>query len=119
MKPARQRPPSSLSGASTSGGACSTGTRVLSGRVPLAKGLVIAAPQSGSGKTVVTLGILRALRNRGVRVASAKAGPDHIDPRFHEAATAWACFNLDPWARSIARIAFYFDILAEDADILI
>jgi cobyrinic acid a,c-diamide synthase len=85
----------------------------------LAKGLVIAAPCSGSGKTVVTLGLLRALRNRGIRVASAKAGPDYIDPRFHEAATGRPCFNLDPWAMESARLAAYMAHLSEDADIVI
>ncbi len=64
----------------------------------MARAVVIAAPNSGSGKTVVTLGLLRALRDRGVAVASAKVGPDYIDPRFHEAATGLPCFNLDPWA---------------------
>jgi cobyrinic acid a,c-diamide synthase len=84
-----------------------------------AKAIVIAAPQSGSGKTVVTLGLLRALRNRGFRVASAKAGPDYIDPRFHELATGRSCFNLDPWAMSGAQIAHYQAQLARDADIVI
>lgn len=64
----------------------------------MARGLVIAAPNSGSGKTVVTLGLLRALRERGLAVASAKVGPDYIDPRFHDAATGRPCFNIDPWA---------------------
>ncbi len=62
------------------------------------RGLVIAAPGSGSGKTLVTLGLLRALSRTGIRVSPAKAGPDYIDPRFHEAASGEACFNLDPWA---------------------
>lgn len=61
-------------------------------------GLVIAAPSSGSGKTLVTLGLLRALANRGVTVASAKTGPDYIDPRYHEAASGKPCVNLDCWA---------------------
>ena len=43
----------------------------------MAKAIVIAAPGSGSGKTLVTLGLLRAFRNRGLRVASAKVGPDY------------------------------------------
>jgi cobyrinic acid a,c-diamide synthase len=62
------------------------------------KGFLIAAPHSGSGKTIVTLGLLRALKDKGIRVASAKAGPDYIDPAYHAAATARDCVNLDPWA---------------------
>jgi len=61
-------------------------------------GFLVAAPHSGSGKTTVTLGLLRALRNRGVKLAPAKAGPDYIDPAFHEAASGETCINLDPWA---------------------
>lgn len=52
----------------------------------VAKGFVIAAPSSGSGKTTITLALLRALRNTGLRIASGKSGPDYIDPAFHSAA---------------------------------
>ncbi|NKB55384.1 MAG: cobyrinate a,c-diamide synthase [Alphaproteobacteria bacterium] len=62
-----------------------------------APGLIIAAPSSGSGKTTVTLALLRAFRNAGVRVASAKAGPDYIDPGYHAAASGQRCINLDGW----------------------
>ena len=52
-----------------------------------APGLIVAAPASGSGKTTVTLALLRALAGRGLRVASLKVGPDYIDPAFHAAAS--------------------------------
>ncbi|MGI9372322.1 MAG: cobyrinate a,c-diamide synthase [Hyphomicrobiales bacterium] len=68
------------------------------GRIVLANGFVIAAPSSGSGKTLVTLGLLRALAETGIAVAPAKAGPDYIDPRFHEVAAGADCVNLDAWA---------------------
>ena len=61
-------------------------------------GLILAAPSSGAGKTTVTLGLLRALRDRGVAVRGAKSGPDYIDGRFHEAASGAPCPNLDAWA---------------------
>lgn len=61
-------------------------------------GLVIAAPRSGSGKTVVTLGLMRALCRQGLRVTGLKNGPDYIDPAFHAAATGLLSFNIDTWA---------------------
>jgi cobyrinic acid a,c-diamide synthase len=61
-------------------------------------GLLIAAPTSGSGKTTVTLGLLRALRNAGIAVKPGKAGPDYIDPAFHKIACGRECLNFDPWA---------------------
>ncbi len=53
----------------------------------MALGLIIAAPASGNGKTLVTLALLRCLRQRGLAVASIKVGPDYIDPAFHAAAS--------------------------------
>ncbi|PRY78777.1 cobyrinic acid a,c-diamide synthase [Yoonia maritima] len=64
---------------------------------------VIAAPSSGSGKTTITLGLLRAI-SRITPIRAAKSGPDYIDPRFHEAACGQPCLNLDAWAMSSARV---------------
>ena len=78
--------------------------------------LIIAAPHSGSGKTLVTLGLIRALRNAGHNVASAKVGPDYIDPQFHSAASGHPCVNLDPWAMGTSACA---TLLQNQADITI
>jgi cobyrinic acid a,c-diamide synthase len=63
-----------------------------------ARGLIVAAARSGSGKTTITLGLLAAFRRRGVAVRAAKAGPDYIDAAFHAAATGVVGVNLDSWA---------------------
>jgi cobyrinic acid a,c-diamide synthase len=76
-----------------------------------ARGLIVAAPRSGSGKTTVTLGLLAALRRRGVTVRAAKAGPDYIDSAFHAAATGAPSVNLDTWAMAPALL----DALAREA----
>jgi cobyrinic acid a,c-diamide synthase len=81
--------------------------------------LIVAAPSSGSGKTLITLALLRALKNTGVRVVSAKVGPDYVDPRFHEAATGRSCVNLDPWAMRDELIAALLTAQQEDADLVI
>ena len=85
----------------------------------MAKAIVVAAPSSGSGKSLITLGLIRAFRKAGLRVSAAKVGPDYIDPRFHEAASGRACYNLDPWAMTSSQINGLTAELARDADLVI
>lgn len=85
----------------------------------MANGLIIAAPSSGSGKTLVTMGLLGALKNQGVNVASAKTGPDYIDASFHGLATNSAASNLDPWAMSATQLRARACVAAEEAELLI
>jgi len=61
------------------------------------KGIVLAGTSSGSGKTVATLVLLKALMNAGVEPQPAKIGPDFIDPGHHHAVTGKASRTLDLW----------------------
>ena len=69
------------------------------------RGLILAAPSSGAGKTTLTLALLRLLSREGLHVRGAKSGPDYIDPRFHEAACGAPCPNLDAWAMTPDRLS--------------
>ena len=57
--------------------------------------VMLAAPASGSGKTLITCGLLQALVNRQLNTASFKCGPDYIDPMFHRAVIGTPSRNLD------------------------
>lgn len=59
--------------------------------------VLIAGTNSGCGKTTVTLAVLAALKKRGLSLASAKCGPDYIDPMFHRSALGVPSTNLDPF----------------------
>jgi cobyrinic acid a,c-diamide synthase len=83
------------------------------------RGLIIAAPRSGSGKTLVTLGALAALIRRGMAVRAAKSGPDYIDPAFHAAAANAACVNLDSWAMPPALLDGLMRTASEGAELLL
>ena len=81
--------------------------------------MLIAAPASGSGKTVVTLALLRHLRLAGVAVASIKAGPDYIDPAFHAQASGRPCLNLDSWAMRRDTLAGLVARAGADAELVV
>ena len=84
-----------------------------------AGGIIIAAHKSGAGKTTLTLSLLAALRRRGLAVHAAKAGPDYIDPAFHERASGHGSVNLDSWAMPPGLLDGLMGEAAKDADIVV
>lgn len=84
-----------------------------------ARGFIIAAPRSGSGKTTVTLGVVAALARRGIAVRAVKSGPDYIDPAFHAAATGQPGLNLDSFAMPPALIDALAGEAARDSEIVV
>lgn len=59
--------------------------------------IMIAAPQSGSGKTLITCALLQALKEKNYHLESFKCGPDYIDPMFHKTVLGISSRNLDPF----------------------
>ncbi|MBP2297643.1 cobyrinate a,c-diamide synthase [Azospirillum picis] len=85
----------------------------------LTRGLIVAAPASGTGKTTLTLGLLAAFRARGVAVGAVKSGPDYIDPAFHRAATGRPSVNLDTWAMGPDLLDGLIAQAGDGADLLV
>ena len=80
---------------------------------------LIAAPSSNSGKTTITLGILRLLENNGYKVQPFKCGPDYIDTKHHTLAAHKPSINLDTFMMSAAHVKTLFSMYSQDADIAI
>ena len=81
--------------------------------------LMIGATQSGVGKTTISLGLMAALRKRGLGVQGFKAGPDYIDPSHHTFVTGRPSRNLDTWMMSNDVVCELFARAARDTDIAV
>lgn len=81
--------------------------------------LLIGAVHSGSGKTMLTLGLLRAFRNRGLHVQPFKSGPDYIDTKFHELASGNKAINLDLFLSSESHVREIYRKYASPCDMAI
>ncbi|QGU00255.1 Cobyrinic acid a,c-diamide synthetase [Candidatus Syntrophocurvum alkaliphilum] len=81
--------------------------------------VLIAGVQSGVGKTTLTLGILAALKRKGLKVQPFKVGPDYIDPSLHYHACNRKSHNLDSWMSSEEVIKHIFFKEIADADIAV
>ena len=81
--------------------------------------ILLAAGSSGSGKTLLACGIMQALKNKGLKVASFKCGPDYIDPMFHEQVIGTKSANLDTFLSSRVCVNYLLQEIAMDSDIAV
>nr|WP_302415743.1 cobyrinate a,c-diamide synthase [uncultured Blautia sp.] len=81
--------------------------------------ILLAAGASGSGKTLITCGLLQVLVNRGLKVASFKCGPDYIDPMFHSRVIGTRSRNLDTFFTDGDRIRYLLAKNASDCEIAV
>lgn len=80
---------------------------------------MITAGASGSGKTLITCGILQALKNRGLTAASFKCGPDYIDPMFHSKVIGVRSGNLDTFFTDAQTVRFLLERNSRDCDLAV
>jgi len=86
---------------------------------PRVGGLLISSPQGRSGKTIVTIGLCRLLRRRGLSVQPFKKGPDYIDPSWLTIAAGRSCRNLDLFLIPRERMTQAFTQVCEETDLAI
>ena len=78
--------------------------------------ILISAAHKSSGKTTISIGLCKALRDRGIAVQPFKKGPDYIDPMWLSAAAGMTCRNLDFQVMERTGITGYFERHASGAD---
>ena len=81
--------------------------------------ILLCAGASGSGKTLITCGILQALKNRGLKTASFKCGPDYIDPMFHTKVIGTRSRNLDTFFAGNDIVKYLLCENTKDMDIAV
>lgn len=81
--------------------------------------ILFAAPKSGSGKTMITCGIIEVLKRRSLQVASFKCGPDYIDPMFHRKVLGIPSGNLDTFFTDRETTRYLLWEQAKDADVTV
>ena len=81
--------------------------------------IMLVAPNSGSGKTLITCGLLQALKNKGFNLASFKCGPDYIDPLFHTRVLGVPSRNLDTYFSGRELTRALFGTHAQQADLAV
>ena len=85
----------------------------------MAKGIIVAAPSSGNGKTLFTLAILRLLQKSNIKISSVKIGPDYIDSGFLTVAGGRPCINLDTWAMRDSTINYLLSRIEQDSELVV
>ena len=81
--------------------------------------ILISAASAGSGKTLFAMGLLRALKNRGIKVQPYKCGPDFVDSQYLSIAADSESVNLDAWMSSPTHVQHLFNKYGELSDLCV